>query len=286
MPGLGRKKRAGGKNGSDGEYQDDDFMPLDDLVYAPLHALANSNRQLGKDMVQAIRSMGTVQQNGQEEILHLKHLNIAYDQVRQEAEEGYHVENLKLQVPLLSVVPVSGLGIDKAEIGFSAEMKAVKQEGEYQMQARICSPEQRESDFLPRATYKLQVISIPASEGILRLADLLSTNQVVRKMDTTPIDMDVSPGSDSQKQVRQKMTDLRARMKKLKQLYQKVAEMMMEQEKMYQISRDAFEDNVYDYDRDKYQMVQSNIANRMMRCQQQMMDLEIAYGLDQDDKNE
>ena len=44
MPGLGRKKRAGGKNGSDGEYQDDDFMPLDDLVYAPLHALANSNR--------------------------------------------------------------------------------------------------------------------------------------------------------------------------------------------------------------------------------------------------
>ena len=38
---------------------DSEFIPLDALVYAPLHALAESNRQLRAQIVEAIKGMGT-----------------------------------------------------------------------------------------------------------------------------------------------------------------------------------------------------------------------------------
>lgn len=111
-----------------GAIMDSDFIPIDDLVYAPLHALAKSNHRLRSEIVEAIRSMGTSKQVGQEEVIHLNNINIAYDQIRPEGEEGYSVDNLQVQVPLLSIVPVTNLGVEKAEIGFSTEIKAVNNE--------------------------------------------------------------------------------------------------------------------------------------------------------------
>ena len=46
--------------GMDAGFKESDFIPLDDLVYAPLHALAKSNQQLRAQVVDAIRSMGTL----------------------------------------------------------------------------------------------------------------------------------------------------------------------------------------------------------------------------------
>ena len=103
---------------------DSNFIPLDDLVYAPLHALAQSNQQLKAQVLETIRSMGTLRLNGAEETVQLENLNIAYEQVRQEGDEGYSVDNLLLQVPLLSLVPMASLQVEKAEIDFSAEVRA------------------------------------------------------------------------------------------------------------------------------------------------------------------
>lgn len=268
------RKRAG--------YRDSEFIPLDDLVYAPLRALAKSNQQLCTHVIETIKSMGTARQQGREEIIHLKSMNIAYDQIRPESEDGYSVDNLQLQIPLLSVVPVSSLNVEKAEIAFSAEICADEQEGDCKINARICSQEQRESDFFPRVSYKMHIRSLAATEGILRLTDLLSTNQVAKQLDTTPVNVNGGLGNDDQKNIRQKVSTLKNKIKKLKQLYQRVLEMMAEQEKMRQVSKSAFEENVYDFDRNKYLMVQSNIANRIMKYQEQIMDLEIEYGLEMD----
>ena len=264
-------------------YQDSDFIPLDDLVYAPLHALAKSNQQLRAQVVDAIKSMGTLRQNGQEEIIRLNNINIAYDQVRPEGEEGYSVDNLQMQVPLLSIVPVTNLNVEKAEIDFSTEVRAEKQdEGRCTITARICSPEQRESDFLPRVSYKLKITSLPATEGILRLTDTLSSNQIAKKTDTTPVAVDGNLGSSDQKNTWMEISRMKAKIKKLKQLYQKVADMMSEQERMQQISKDAFEENTREFDKDKYMMAQSHIANRIMEYQEKIMNKEIEYGLEKD----
>lgn len=263
---------------------DSDFIPLDDLVYAPIHALAKSNHQLRAEIVNAIRSMGTSKQNGQEEVIHLNNINIAYDQIRPEGEEGYSVDNLQVQVPLLSIVPVTNLGVDKAEIDFSTEVKAVDnpETGERRINARICSPSQRDSDFLPKVSYKLQISSIPATEGILRLTDNLSANQVAKKLDTTPVAVSGDLGTDEQKSIVTETKRLKAKISRLKQLYQKISDMIAEQERLHQISKDAFEEDTYEFDKDKYMMAQSNVVNRIMEYQEQIMNMEISYGLDKD----
>lgn len=288
MP-YGMDKREDNLSGEEvkGEsVMDNDFILLDDLVFAPLHALAKSNQQLREHIVEAIRSMGTSKQNGQEEIIHLNNINIAYDQVRAEAEEGYSVDNLQLQVPLLSIVPMTNLNVEKAEIDFSTEVKAVtnQETGEAKINARICSPSQRDSDFLPKVSYKLKVSSIPATEGIMRLTDSLSTNQVTKKLDTTPVVDNGDLGSEEQKALIQETKRLRVKIGKLKQLHQRIADMIAEQERLHQISMDAFEEDTYDFDKERYLMAQSNIINRIMEYQEQIINKEILYGLENDYK--
>lgn len=267
-----------------GEIMDNDFIPLDDLVYAPLHALAQSDHRLRAQIVDAIKSMGTSKQNGQEETIHLNNINIAYDQLRPEAEEGYSVDSLQVQVPLLSIVPVTNLNVEKAEIDFSTEIKAVNNEetGETRINARICAPSQRDSDFLPKVSYKLQIASVPATEGILRLTDALSASQVAKKLDSRPIAVSGDIGSDEQKSMLLETKKLKAKISRLKQLHQRISDMIDEQERLHQISKDAFEEDTYEFDRDKYLMAQSNVINRIMVYQEQIMNMEIKYGLEKD----
>ena len=276
------KEQEATKEGT-GNVIDSDFIPLEDLVYAPLYALAKSNQQLKSNIIESIRSMGKAEHTNKEEIIHLDHMNIAYDQVKQD-EEGYSVDNLQLEVPLLSIIPMNQLNVDKAEIDFSTEVKAVvdKENQKTQIQARICSPSQRESDFLPKVSYKLQVQSLPATEGILRLIDSLSSSQVAKKLNTRPVAVTGDWGSDEQKRVLNETKKLKAKMNRLKQLYQKISDMIAEQEKLSQISQDCFVEDTYDFDKDKYLMAQSNIVNRIMEYQEKVMNLEIKFGLDHD----
>lgn len=265
---------------------DSEFIALDALVYAPLHALAESNRLLRAQIVEAIRSMGTQRYNGSEEITHLDNINIAYDQIRQDGEDGYSVDNLQVQVPLLSIVPVANLNVDKAEIDFSTEVKAEinSETKDPQITARICAPSQRESDFLPKVSYKLSVVSVPATEGIMRLGDTLSANQVAKRIDNTPIVLNGDLGNEEQKAIMQETKQLRAKVSKLEQLHRKIAAMIDEQERLHQMSKDAFEEDTHEFDKDKYLMAQSAIVNRIMECKEQIIDREILYGLERDYK--
>lgn len=203
--------------------------------------------------------------------------------MRQDGDEGYSVDNLQMQVPILSIIPITNLNVEKAQISFSTEVKADNNEaGQCRIMARICSPEQRESNNLPRVNYKLEIGSLAATEGIMRITDILSVNQVAKKLDTTPVAVDGNLGSSQQKDIWQEVSVLKAKIKKLKQLHQKISDMITEQERMQQISRDAFPEDTREFDKDMYLMAQSNIANRIMDYQEQIMNREITFGLDYD----
>lgn len=263
-------------------FKESEFMPLEELVYAPLYALAKSNQQLREHIIESIRELGEIKRNGMEETIHLNHLNIAYDQIRHEGEEGYSVDNLQMQIPLLSLVPIANLNVEKAEIDFSTEVKGEIKDSKCHINARICAPEQRESDFLPKVNYKLHINSIPATEGILRLTDTLSSNQIAKKLDTTPVAVDGNLGSEDHKSTWQELTMLRTKVKKLKQLYKKVSTMMAEQEQMESISNECYPEDTFFYDKEKYLRTQSDIANRIMEYQEQIMNIEIELGLERD----
>lgn len=124
--------------------------------------------------------------------------------------------------------------------------------------------------------------SLPATEAILRLTDTLSSNQIAKKLDTTPVAVDGNLGSEDQKNTWMEISRLKAKIKKLKQLYQKITDLITEQERMGQISAETFAEDTREFDKDKYLMAQSNIANRIMEYQEQIMDKEIRYGLEKD----
>lgn len=264
-------------------YRESDFIDLDALVYAPLHALAESNSQLRASVVEAIKSMGTLRQSGQDECVHLNNLNIVYEQVRQEGDDGYNVDNLQMQVPILSIVPITNLNVEKAQIDFSTEVKVDKDgTGQCKIMARICSPEQRESNYLPRVSYKLKIGSLAATEGIMRITDLLSASQVAKKLDTTPVAVDGNLSSDRQKDIWREVSVLKAKVKKLKQLYQKISEMISEEERLRQISGDAYAEDIWAFDKEKYTAAQSNITKRIMEYQEEIINREIMAGLEDD----
>lgn len=75
---------------------------------------------------------------------------------------------------------------------------------------------------------------------------------------------------------------MRAKVKKLKQLYQKTEDMIAGQERLQQVSRNAFEENTREFDKDKYLMAQSHIVNRIMQYQEKIMNREIEFGLEKD----
>ncbi len=265
---------------------DSEFILLDDIVFAPLHALAEANQRLQAQIITEIKNMGTPRQNGQEETIHLDNIKIAYDQIRADDEEGYSVDNLQVQVPLLSIIPLTNLNVEKAQIDFSTEVKAAinHDTDDIRINARICSPSQRDSDFLPKVSYKLQVSSMPATEGIMRLIDALSVNQVAKKLDTTPVEVNGALGGDEQKMMVQKNKQLKGKINQLKLLYQKITDIMSEQERLRQIGKETFEEDTYEFDRKKYKMAQSQIINQIMEYQDQLVDREISYGLDEESK--
>ncbi len=275
------------KNQSEDQFPDglvhNDFISIEELVYAPLQALSEANQQLRMQVIENIRKMGRVEQVGKEEIIYLDHINVAYDQLKQEAD-GYSVDNLQVEIPLISILSMNQLNVDKAEISFSTEVKAMvdKQGQTKEIYARICSPSQRESDFLPKISYQLQVNAIPATEGILRLVDSLSSSQVAKKLNTRPVAITGEWGSEEQKKMSMEVKQLKAKIMHLKQLYQKIDELIAEQDRLREISDKDFVEDTYDFDRDKYLMAQSNIVNRIMEYQEKVMNLEIKFGLEND----
>ena len=263
------------------EVLSSEFIALDDLVYAPLHALAESNLRLHSHIIETVKNMGNVKQDGADEIVKLENMKIAYNQIHGDGDDGYSIDNMQLDVPLLSIVPVTNMNVEKAEIEFSAEIRAVSEkDGVKKINARISSPEKRESDFLPRVSYKMSITSLPATEGFLRISDLMSANQLAKKTDTTPVNINGVLSDNSQKDSWKKLSVVKTNIKTLKQLYQKVEDILSEQQRLHQISDEAFSDDTFFIDETQYKKILSDIANKIMEFQEQILSLEVQNGFD------
>lgn len=266
-----------------GNILDSDFVNLDDLVYAPLHALAESNHKLRSEVINNIQSMANVDNKNNEEVYELKRINIAYNQVRADVDDSYSVDKLQVQVPLLSIVPVTNLGIEEAEIEFSTEVRTQENldKTERKFEARVCSPEQRNSDFLPRVSYKMKVKSIPATEGIMRLVDALSANQVAKKLESQII----SPNGNSTDRTTNEdvasINNLKNKVTKLRLLYSKVSDALDEMEQLNKIKKSG-ENSETAYDKSFFEKKKTDIVNEILKYQDLIMRKEISCAMQDD----
>ena len=236
-----KKKKLFSHETTDGEtkgvgkstYKDNEFMDLKDLVYAPLEALADSNMRLQHTALQTISSMGTVKTDGDETVVHLNNTNLAYEHIKSGQDDEYSVENIQLQVPTLSLVPLNNLNVKKAEIGFTTEVR-VAEDNEHTFHAygKICSPEPRDTDFLPKVSYNMKVESLPATEGLLRILDMLDTSHVAKQLENKVVSSNGEVHAEEVQQLRQKKAEIRDRIRALNRLHKTISKRISQVQNM------------------------------------------------------
>lgn len=159
------------------------FINLEDLVYTPLHAISQSNTNLSKSVIDLIASTGNINPTDTDNTIHLKTINLAYEQINNDSMNGKIIEEIGLKVPLVSMLPITNLQVKKTKLSFDAEIKRVHKDNKnnkYIMESRVCSKskQRRKDDGLPKLSFEIELESVPIPEGMARIVDVLNANPI------------------------------------------------------------------------------------------------------------
>lgn len=265
------------------KVMDNDFMPLQELVYASLQALEESNIRLHNHAINTIKRLTSNTATNTDDIIHLKNLSLAFDQIHPD-DDGYCLDKMQLDIPLLSIISLTNLAIEKAEIDFSAEIYTeIDNDGKKVINARVTSPEQRDTDHLPHISYKITVASEPGTEGLLRITDIMNTNQIARKTDSTPVSLSGELADESQKKNWKEINHLKTNVKRLTRLYSKISEIFSAQKNIRQGMSNN--DKAALLDEQKFEEYKNTIGESIIKFQNQIAELETKSCMESFDQN-
>lgn len=167
------------------------FLPLNDLVYAPIDAIASSNARLSLAILDEIKSMGAVKIRNGEETLYLKKLNLAYERLHPTEHNEPYMESVQIEVPLLSIIKIPNLKIKNATLEFSTEVHISENEQNAPLTVgKISSLNREKSTAQPVVNYKIDLKAVDETEGYMRILDILNANPVAKQIDASPISSD------------------------------------------------------------------------------------------------
>lgn len=168
---------------NDNSRYSNNFINLEDLVYTPLHAISQSNINLSGNVIDLIASTGSTDPSDKNNTIHLKTVNLAYEQINNDNMNGKTIEEIGLKIPLISVLPITNLQVKKTKLSFDAEIKKVHKDHKndrYIMESRVCcsSKQLRKDDGLPKLSFEIELESVPVPEGMARVIDVLNVNPI------------------------------------------------------------------------------------------------------------
>lgn len=169
------------------------FINLDELVYTPLRAISQSNINLSGSVMDLISSTGDINPTDESNTIHLKTVNLAYEQINNDSMNGKTIEEVGLKIPLVSVLPITNLQIKKTKLNFDAEIKKIHRDNKnnkYIMESRVCasSKQRRKDDGLPKLSFEIELESVPISEGMARIVDILNANPIPQILSSKQVD--------------------------------------------------------------------------------------------------
>lgn len=203
------------KNASERQIQvESEFTDLSSLVWAPIDAVAQSNLNINRKIIEAIEATGTKKPIIGDKITILDYMGLQYKHVKNSGDEEA-IEDMLLQVPLLSIIPLTSMKVKTAVIDFNAEVRSFKKEDQtVGFEARICAPEVRESDNISKVHFKIRLENEPITEGLARVQDIMDLQQITRSLGAKPL------GDDGQVVTGQESIDLLEK-RRLKKRYDK-----------------------------------------------------------------
>lgn len=177
----------------DNSKYSNNFINLDELVYTPLRAISQSNINLSGSVMDLISSTGDINPTDENNTIHLKTVNLAYEQINNDSMNGKTIEEVGLKIPLVSVLPITNLQIKKTKLNFDAEIKKIHRDNKnnkYIMESRVCasSKQRRKDDGLPKLSFEIELKSVPISEGMARIVDILNANPIPQILSSKQVD--------------------------------------------------------------------------------------------------
>ena len=168
----------------------DNAVELKDLVYAPLGAISDANIRLSSNIVDFLASTGDMDiDSSGKPVVNLRTIQMVYDQLRSDAMDNTVADRIGLEIPLLSIYPLSSLKVSKTKIAFDAEIKGMKAvEGDLKIYTQVSSRRQRQGSGQARFSYKVELDSTPIPEGLARFIDTLNTQAIPKRIHSKPVD--------------------------------------------------------------------------------------------------
>ena len=174
----------------DKKSQMDSSVELKELVYAPLEAISEANIRLSSNIVNFISSTGDVNTDSSgKKVIQLRTIQMMYEQLRSDELNSTVADSIGLEIPLLSIYPLSSLKISKTKVAFDAEIKTMKATDEgIRIFTQVCSSKQRAGAIIPRISYEVEMDSAPVPEGLARFIDTLNTQAIPKLIHSKPVD--------------------------------------------------------------------------------------------------
>lgn len=155
------------------------FMPINNLIFAPVNAIQEADIELSNGIIKQIATFSDIKnENSDTPIMKLKNIKFLYEKIKAD-ELGDRIETVGLTVPTASIIPLSALQISSSVIQFNIEVKSdCDDSSEVVLKGKTAAEKIRESDHLPKMSFKIKTEATTIPEGVARLIDVLDVNQV------------------------------------------------------------------------------------------------------------
>jgi hypothetical protein len=166
---------------------------LRQLVYSSLEPIIEANARMSQSMVDTIMKFSDDKGHDDDgyPVVQLKTLQLVYDQIRHDDLDMLCSEKIGLEVPLLSIIPLSNLKVSKSKISFSTEVQEIEySEGVVDIYTKVASAESDRSGQSSRIDFEIEMDSDPVAEGLSRVIDQLGQNFIPNVHEKSPIDPD------------------------------------------------------------------------------------------------
>lgn len=165
-------------------------IELNDLVYAPLQAVSYANIQLSENIVDFLSATGDPSTDAHgKTTINLRTVQMMYEQMRNDADDNAVADSISLEVPLLSIYPLSTLKVAKSKVSFGAKVRDIHSvDGQPKIMAELSGGAVKGKAGAPQINFEVELEGVPAAEGLARFVDTLNSNSLPKHLARRPLD--------------------------------------------------------------------------------------------------
>ncbi|MDR1148655.1 MAG: DUF2589 domain-containing protein [Spirochaetaceae bacterium] len=254
---------------------------LRQLVYSSLEAIVEANAKMSQNMIDTIMKFSDDKGHDSDgyPVVQLKTLQLVYDQMKHDELDMLCTEKIGLEVPLLSIIPLSNMRVSKGKIQFSTDVQEIEaHDDQIDIYTKVAAPEGERSKLCSRIDFEIEFESDPIAEGLSRVIDRLSQNYIPTVHENYPIDSDGKPLVDYEREIFEERKKRSRQVKRLQQILARLNESQrLDEDREEEGDASAFKD-IEPYKRD--------LEERLERAKHDMLMADIKAELDREEDTE